>query len=428
MLIFIPQNHQCMFKSFFSLVIIICGQSIYSQIAQEVNPPGYIKSITFQGQTRESQLPILQLGQQLILEFDALNGDEEDFYYKIEHFDYDWTPSQLMQTEFLSGIDNQRIRNYENSFNTYQIYSHYTLRLPNSQTRGLKVSGNYMIKIFNDLDELVFSRKFMVQENLANVGVSIKRSRDVRQVETTQSVDIVINSGNMQFNNPLQTVKTLIIQNNNLNTAISNVAPQYTIGNELIYKYTKETLFEGGNEYFYFENKDIRGANAAIQYIELNELYSNYLFTNVPRLNQPYTYNPDINGNFLITAIDAEKPTIEADYAWIHFSLLLDELPANQSVHVYGNFNNYAIDDFTKMTFNPNKGIYEVPIILKQGFYNYKYIIVNNQTGKINESAISGSYWQTENNYKVLVYYRDLGARYDRIIGLGEGNSVNISN
>lgn len=364
----------------------------------------------------------------MILEFDALNGDEDDFYYKIEHFDYDWTPSQLMQSEFLSGIDNQRLKNYENSFNTYQIYSHYNLRIPNEQTRGLKVSGNYMIKIYNDLDELMFSRKFMIQENLANVGVSIKRARNVKEIDNMQTVDIIINSGNMQFNNPTQTVKTLIIQNNNLNTAIYNVPPQYTMGNELIYKYTNETLFEGGNEYFYFENKDIRGATSAIQFIELHELYSNYLFTNIPRFNKPYTYNPDINGAFLITALDTEKPAIEADYAWMHFSLLMDELPENQSVYVYGNFNNYVIEDATKMTFNSQRGVYEVPVILKQGFYNYKYVVVDNKTGALNESFISGSFWQTENDYKVLVYYRDLGARYDRIIGFGEGNSNTITN
>lgn len=417
-----------MFRAFLFVLVIFYTSAITAQIAKEVSAPGYIKSITFQGETKQSQLPILQLGQQMVLEFDALNGDEEDFYYKIEHFDYNWEPSQLMQSEFLNGIDNQRIRNYENSFNTYQIYSHYTLRIPNQQTRGLKVSGNYMIKVYNDLDELVFSRKFMVQENLATVGVSIKRARDVRQVETMQGVDIVINSGNILFNNPQQTVKTLIIQNNNLNTAISNVPPQYTLGNELVYKYTNETLFEGGNEYFYFENKDIRGANVAVQYIELNEIYSNYLFANIPRRNKPYTYNPDINGNFLITAIDADKPSIEADYAWIHFSLLMDKLAPNQAVHVYGNFNNYAIEASTKMTFNPKNSLYEVPIILKQGFYNYKYVVVNTQSGAVNGSAISGSFWQTENDYKVLVYYRDLGARYDRIIGLGEANSTNITN
>ena len=410
------------------LAIFFISEVIFSQVEQELNPPDYIKTITFQGQTNESQLPILRLGENLLLEFDVLNGNEDDFYYKIEHFNYDWTPSQLMRTEFLNGYDNQRIRHYENSFNTYQIYSHYMLRLPNERTRGLKVSGNYMVKIFNDLDELVFSRKFMVQENAVGVGVAIKRSRDVQFIDEKQSVDIVINSNSMLLNNPTQTVNTVIIQNNNLNTAIYNVKPQYSIGNELIYKYNNETSFFAGNEYFFFENKDIRGANSNIQFIELGDLYNNFLFANVVRKNRPYTYNPDINGNFLITAIDVEKPYIEADYAWIHFSLLMDKLPSNQSVHVYGNFNNYAIDETTKMAYNDNHGIYEVPVLLKQGFYNYKYVVVNKSSKKLDEGAIGGNFWQTENDYKVLVYYRDLGGRYDRIIGVGQGNSVNISN
>ncbi len=410
------------------LGFLFISQLLISQVEQELNPPEHIKSITFQGQTNESQLPILRLGENLLLEFDVLNGNEDDFYYKIEHFNYDWTPSQLMRTEFLNGYDNQRIRHYENSFNTYQIYSHYMLRLPNERTRGLKVSGNYMVKIFNDLDELVFSRKFMVNENGAGVGVAIKRSRDVKFIEEKQSVDIVINSNSMLLSNPTQTVNTVIIQNNNLNTAIYNIKPQYSIGNELIYKYNTETSFYAGNEYFFFENKDIRGANSNIQFIELGDLYNNYLFTNVARRNKPYTYNPDINGNFLITAMDVEKPYIEADYAWIHFSLLMNKLPNNQSVHVYGNFNNYVIDESTKMTYNSQHSIYEVPVLLKQGFYNYKYVVVNNSTGKLDEGAIGGNFWQTENDYKVIVYYRDLGGRYDRIIGVGQGNSVDISN
>ena len=408
--------------------LLIMTSNVIAQVETELNPPDYIKTITFQGNTRESQLPILRLGENLVLEFDALNGNEEDFYYKIEHFNYDWTPSQLMRTEFLSGYDNQRIRNYENSFNTYQIYSHYVLRLPNERTRGLKVSGNYMVKIYNDVDELVFSRRFMVHENAANVGVSVKRSRDVKFIDEKQSVDIVIQSSNIQFNNPTQTVNTVIVQNNNLNTAIYNVKPQYTIGNELIYKYNTETSFFAGNEYFFFENKDLRGANSAIQFIQLGDLYNNYLFTNRVRKNRPYTYNPDINGNFLVTAIDVSKPYIEADYAWIHFSLLTNKLPRNQSLHVYGNFNNYAIEENTKMTYNDEEHIYEVPILLKQGFYNYKYVVVNNSTGILDEGAIGGNYWQTENDYKVIVYYRDLGARYDRIVGIGQGNSVDISN
>ncbi|MDD7886638.1 DUF5103 domain-containing protein [Flavivirga sp. 57AJ16] len=413
------------FKFFAFISILLTSNLIFSQV-EEVNPPDYIKTINFKGNTPETQLPILRLGESVILEFDALNGDEEDFYYKIEHFNFDWTPSVLVKSEYMDGFDNQRIRNYENSFNTYQIYSHYTLTIPNAQTRRLKVSGNYMLSVFNSDNILVFSRKFMIYENMAHVGVSVKRSRDVEFIEEKQRIDIVVDSNTMPFNNPTQTIKAVIIQNNNLKTAISNIKPQYTIGNQLIYKYDKETSFWGGNEYLFFENKDVRAANTGIQSIDLKDLYHNYLYTNFERASRPYTYNPDINGNYVILNLDAENPSIEADYVWIHFSLLPIASLKNKDIHIYGNFNNYVIDESTKMVFDESRNVYTNTLLLKQGFYNYKYIVANNKS--IEEGVISGNFYQTENNYKVIVYYRDLGARYDKIIGLGEGSSVNISN
>lgn len=414
------------FHFFRFLFILVVSSTVYAQI-EEVNPPDYIKTIGFKGNTPESQLPVLKLGEYLILEFDALNGEEEDYYYKIDHFNYDWTPSALMKSEYLDGFDNQRIRNYENSFNTYQIYSHYRLTVPNQFTKRLKVSGNYMLSIFNSDDELVFTRKFMIYEDKTGVGVSIKRTRSIEHIDTKQRVDIKIVANSMQFNNPKQTVKVLIVQNNNLNSAITDLKPLYTIGNELIYKYDAETSFWGGNEYLFFENKDVRAANTGVRAIDLKDIYYNYLYTNYRRAEKPYTYNPDINGNYLVTHVDADTPSIEADYVWVFFSLLPEDDLEGKTIHIYGNFNNYAIDESTKLTFDSQNNIYTCPLLLKQGFYNYKYVVVNND-GTINEGAISGNFYQTENNYKVLVYYRDLGSRYDKIIGLGEGNSVNITN
>ncbi len=408
------------------LSIILISNLTFGQV-EEVSPPDYIKTINFKGNTPETQLPILKLGEYVVLEFDVLNGDEEDYYYKVEHFNFDWTPSTLMKSEYMDGFDNQRIRNYENSFNTYQIYSHYTLTIPNAQTKRLKVSGNYMLSVFNNDDTLVFSRKFMIYENLTNVGVRVKRSRDIQFIEEKQRIEIVIDSKTKPFNNPTQTVKAVIVQNNNLNTAISNIKPQFTIGNQLIYKYDTETSFWGGNEYLFFENKDIRAANTGVQSIDLEDLYHNYLYANYERATRPYTYNPDINGNYVILNIDAENPSIEADYAWMHFSLLPVESIKNKDIHVYGNFNNYVIDESTKMVFDESLNVYTNAILLKQGFYNYKYVIADSNKN-IQEGVISGNFYQTENNYKVIVYYRDLGGRYDKIIGLGEGSSVNISN
>ena len=399
----------------------------FSQV-METEAPDYVKTITFKSRSSEQgQLPILKLGEAFTLEFDVLLNTEPDFYYTIEHFNYDWTPSALAKMEYLQGFDNYRIVDYENSFNAYQLYSHYNLRIPNQQTRGLTKTGNYLLSIFDENQELVFSRKFMIYKDEVAVGVAIKRSRDVKYIEGKQNVDIVVNTRGQLLNNPLQTVKAVIIQNNNLNTAIGNIKPQYTLGNELIYRYTDETAFWGGNEFRFFENKEIRAANVAIQYIDLQDIYNHYLFGDIPRYNRPYTYNPDINGNFLVTALDVDSVDTEADYVNMHFTLAMPLLTDGSKVYIYGNYNNYALGDQNEMLFNSESNAYEAEMKLKQGFYNYKYVTVDPQ-GTIDEGRISGNFWQTENNYKVLIYYRDLGARFDELIGFGEASSVNISN
>lgn len=404
--------------------IFFLHASVLSQVV-ETNPPNDIKTISF-GVTDDSfGVPIIGLDELLILEFDVLNNLEEDFYYVIEHYNFDWTPSQLMKTEYINGMDNLRIVDYINSFNTYQIYSHYQLKIPNQQTR-LKVSGNYLIKIFDDYGDLVFSRKFMVLEKRSKIQVQVRRPREVSLINEAQSVDFKVSSTNMNFNNPMQTVKTVIIQNNNLKTAKYGLKPQFIMGNELVYRFIDESLFMGGNEYLFFENRDVRSANQGVQYIDLKEIYHSYLFTDIQRKYQKYTYNPDINGGFKITVLDREDPRIEADYTYVHFSLLSEEI-VNSSVYVFGGFNNFSVDKSNQMRYNFQKGIYELSIMLKQGFYNYKYVVVD-EKNDLQEGFISGNFDETENNYVVVVYYRDLGSRYDKLIGIGSANSVDMTN
>jgi hypothetical protein len=406
-------------------IITLFVPLILTAQVQEVDPPMDIKTISLGVVDNASGLAIINLNDRLVLEFDVLNNLEEDFYYVIEHFDSDWNPSQLMKTEYLAGMDNLRIVDYVNSFNTYQIYSHYRLQIPNRQTR-LRVSGNYIIKIFDDYNNLVFSRKFMVVEPMANVAVQIRRSRDVALINETQSVDFNVTPTNSNFNNPLETIKTTVLQNNNLKTAVHGLKPQYIMGNQLVYRYTNASLFWGGNEYLFFENKDIRATNLGIQYIDLQDLYHSYLYTNIERSRLKYTFNPDINGGFKVTVLDREDPRIEADYTYVHFSLSAREF-IDATVYVYGGFNNFSTSKENEMVFNPKKGVYEAKLLMKQGFYNYKYVLVDKEN-TLHEGAIGGNFDETENNYKVLVYYRDLGARYDKLIGLGEANSIQMTN
>lgn len=411
-----------LFVSFFLLITTLT-------IAQEkeVNPPYNIKTISFV-QNGQNAIPVFQLGDTFQLQFDDLHASEDNYYYKITHCDYDWKQSQLSPNEYLVGFDDQRIQDYVNSLNALQIYSHYRVTLPNRLTQ-LKVSGNYIISILNEDKEVVFSRKFIVYENLVSVPMQIKRSRNLDEVEHKHNLDFAVKSGTITFQNPLSNIKVLLLQNGRFDTAISNIKPMYTIGNDLIYKYNKETQFWAGNEYLFFENKIIRAANNSIAHVDSNSgLYSCYLYTNNTRASKTYTYWPDINGNFFINNISAENNEIEADYAWIYFSLSAPAFYQNENIYVTGMFNNYALTDESKMDYNEKKGIYEKAIMVKQGFTNYCFTIADTK-GKIdNENAIDGNFWQTENNYNALIYYRENNQRYDRVIGNGSATSTEIIN
>lgn len=412
---------------FFAIMLCSAGlQSVYSQIHEKIEPE-YIRTIQFRGGTMQSQLPVIRLGERLQLSFDALNGKEEDFYYVITHHNFDWSPSDLSKGEYLLGFDDVRIETYENSLNTLQIFSHYTLTIPNRETRAITKSGNYLVSIFNDDGELVFTRKFMVIENIASVAVEIRRSRDLKYIKEKQVVNFTINSPTETLINPKQTVNTLVLQNSNLKTAITDLKPQYTIGTELIYRYDQEASFWGGNEFNNWDNKDLRAANNGVRKVDLRDLYEHYLFTDITRKDRPYTYNPDINGNFVVRNADVQNQGIEAEYVIMHFNLQYYEDIGDKEIHLYGNFNNWAIDESTYMRYDSYSDTYTNSRLFKQGFYNYKYVLVD-RDGSIDEGAICGNFWQTENTYTVLVYYRELGGRFDRIIGYGQASSTNITN
>jgi hypothetical protein len=410
-----------------TLIVSFFLNVTFGQIEKEVVAPYNIKTISFV-QNAQNTIPIFKLGDSFQLQFDDLYGNEANYYYKFVHCDYDWKPSQLSINEYLRGFDEIRIQDYVNSFNTLQLYSHYRIQFPNKNT-SLLVSGNYMIKILNEEREVVFSRKFILYEDLVSVPLQVKVARNVKDVNAKHNLDFAIKSTDIVFQSPIKNVKVLLLQNGKFSNAITDVKPMYTIGNDLIYKYDTETQFWAGNEYLFFENKDIRGANNSIGRIESGGgTYNAYLYTNNARGKNPYTFFPDANGNFIVKNINAENNEIEADYAWIFFSLSAPSYYGKDDIYVSGMFNNFALIPEYKMDYNETKGIYEKAIMIKQGFTNYEYVIAD-KNGKVDaENALDGNYFQTESNYSVIVYYRENNQRYDRVIGKGSASSINIIN
>ncbi len=220
-----------MIKSFFKIVFfflfVFTATSSSAQAEKEVAAPYNIKTISFL-QSDRNVIPIFKLGEGFQLQFDDLFGNEANYYYEIIHCDYNWVPSGIPKNEYLQGFDNQRIQDYTNSFNTLQIYSHYKLSIPNQFTQQLRISGNYIIKVLDENKEVVFSRKFILCEDLVTVPMQVKRARTVSNIELKHNLEFSIKSSVITFQNPMKNVKVVLLQNGQFNTAIKNVVPQYT--------------------------------------------------------------------------------------------------------------------------------------------------------------------------------------------------------
>lgn len=412
---------------FRKIMFLLFITSVSAQVENEVAPPYNIKTISFV-QNNKNVVPIFPLGDGFQLQFDDLFGNEADYYYEIIHCDYNWVPTNIPKTDYLQGFDNQRIQDYSNSFNTLQMYSHYRLSIPNQLTQ-LRISGNYILKILSEDKEVVFSRKFILYEDLVSVPIQVKRARTVDNLEFKQNLEFTIKTNSINFQNPLKNVKVVLLQNGKFNTAITNVAPQYTIGNDLVYKYDTQTQFWAGNEFLFFDNKDIRSASNNVARIDSNgTLYNSYLFTNNARTNFPYSVTHDVNGDFAVRNLNANNNEIESDYAWVYFSLSAPAFRLNKDIYITGMFNNYALSPEYKMDYNSENNRYEKAVLIKQGFTNFQYIVADSKGITDSENSIDGNFYQTENDYTVLVYYRENNDRYDHVIGKGTVNSLNIIN
>ncbi|MDX8552054.1 DUF5103 domain-containing protein [Tenacibaculum sp. 1B UA] len=367
--------------------------------------------------------PIVRLGDVLKLSFDDLNADSKQYQYKVEHMTHDWKPSSITSNQYIEGFEQNEIINFTNSFNTLQPYTHYSVEIPNQNTIITK-SGNYLISVIDENYEVVFTRRCVFYEDITTVGVAVFRSRNATTTNQQQTVQFSVNHPGLQINTPSQEINVTLFQNHNWNTALTNLQPVFIKPQQLLYNHTVKTNFWGGNEFLNFDTKFIRNSSLNVARVERKNLYHSYLYTDEPRVDKTYTYNPDINGQFVVRTTERDvidnRDNTEADYSLVHFSLDTFEPYENKEIFVYGAFNNYELSEENKMTYNTSKKIYTATLPFKQGFYNYSYTTLDNSKN-IDLHEIDGSFYQTENEYTVIVYYKPFGEIYDRVIGVGYG-------
>lgn len=394
------------------------------QQLKEKKPPNHIGTIIFKAEEQIENTPIVELGKAFTLRFDDLNADESYYYYTIQHANADWTASALYKSEYINGFDDVRIRNMTNSSATLQSYTHYDLTIPNRDTEII-ASGNYVLAVFDKSQELVFTKRFVVYEQRATVQVGVYRLRDLEGIDNQQRIEIGVKTTNINSRQPDQEISVWALQNYRWSSARKIPKYDYVMNQSLRFEYDNNLIFEGGNEYLFFDTKDIRSTGGNVALIRRDNLYQSILYPNFVRNGNVYTYAPDINGNFVIQTTEGFNSDTDADYTEVTFSLRSSE--TNYDFYVTGLFNKHQPQPVHKLEYDSANNLHQVTIRLKQGVYNYKYIAVNS-AGQLLENGVGGSHWETENEYLALVYLRKFGDRYDRLIGVGVGNSTQIQN
>ena len=379
-------------------------------------------------ENRPMSNPIIHLGseEKLHLSFDDFSEKLQDYYYTIIHCRADWTESDLMQSEYINGFFENKIEDYEFSFNTLQQYTHYKLIFPENYLKPL-LSGNYVIKIFkkdNNQQEVVLTKRFMILEEKIYISCNVKRATLMDDREYKQEIDFVISHPNVYISNPYSDIKVIIKQNNREDNSIKNLQPLFVKQDELIYDYENENTFEAGNEFRHFDINSIRYQSERINEIlyDSNDINVN-LVTDISRSFEEFISIPDINGEFLINKQEAWNSETEAEYVNVKFSLLENRKFNSGDIYLIGKFTDWTINEKYKLKFNKKNRLYECVTILKQGYYNYLYVSKDHVNQNTNLTFIEGSHYQTKNDYYIYVYYREIGKNYEQLIGFKKSSS-----
>jgi hypothetical protein len=373
-------------------------------------------------------LPVLTLNGSdfLTISFDELSADIHDYYYSIYHCSADWKPSPISTTEWCRGYAFNPIVETRPSINTTVNYSNYSFTVPNSDFT-FKASGNYVAVIIegNDLQKVVATICFSVVEQKVAIMPDIRSNTDTDFNGKSQQLDFTVLTNNYPIQDVSSELKIVVQQNRRTDNQPQNLQPTYITPSKLSYVNNKALIFEGGNEYKGVEITSSYSYGAGVNRIRWFEPYFNVeLFADQIAPRAPYSFVQDSDGNYVVNVLGTDDDDVEADYVLVHFTLEAEAPFFDGLVYILGAFNHDRLDDAVKMTYNNERKCYEKTILLKQGGYNYQYAFIPVGSKTATMQRISGSYWQTENQYAIYVYHRPFGERYDKLVGFRVAQSM----
>ena len=358
--------------------------------------------------------PVIPLNsnQTLMLEFDELYQDEYTYQAKLVHCNADWTPSGLSPLQYLTDYNEFIITNAEYSFGTLTPYVHYNFEVP----RPI-ISGNYLLVIYADGDpeDVIITRRFMVFEQWVNISNENEIRNRGSYSLGKQELQFDIRYAQVDLINPMVNTSVSITQNQRWDNIISGIKPTFAKESQKVLEYNHfagPTTFDAGNEFRQFDIRSLKyfGFHVATVKFEKDGVDA-WVELDRPRADLAYTLEQNNNGQFFIENLERKIPDIENDYALVHFSLQSQNI--NQSIYISGAFSNWLYTNENKLTYNNTSMAYEGSFLLKQGQYDYQYLI----SDAANSNTIEGNKTDTRNNYEIFFYYRSPTLMADLLIG-----------
>ena len=389
-----------------------------------------IKSVQLYKERWNLSYPILKLNDtdRLVFHFDLLDDQAESYSYTFIHCDKDWNRSDIFPNDYTEGYADNPVEDYQSSFNTTVRYYHYKVAFPNNRVR-LTLSGNYVLVIYpyDKPDEPAVTQRFIITEDVVRINIDVHRPQMSNDKNTQQQVDFTVAYPGLSFTDPYRNFYAFILQNGRWDNAKKNLKPDFSGVSELKYNsLSDKNIFQGGNEFRYFDIKSIRYQTEYVRGIDFVTPYYNvYLFPSDNREFKPYFYWQDFNGKYYIAVQEGKKFDVDADYVYVYFTLPSPQIIAGGNIYVSGGLNNWAFNKNNQMVYNTEKLEYECTMLLKQGWYNYEYAYLKNGNTDGTASIFEGSHYETENDYSVLIYYRNPRERYDRVVGTTTFNTLN---
>ena len=368
--------------------------------------------------------PILMMGNDdhLIVNFDYLDYDVHYLRYSVTHCNADWQPSQLLESEYVTGFNYADIDDYAQSEATYVHYYNYQFMLPNADMEFL-VSGNYMLTVYeqDDPDKILFQTRFSVCEGTVSVFPEVSSRTDIDYNNRYQQVSFDVRYKPNQIRDPYSEFICEVIQNSRQDNAVVVKRPMMVGVDYVTYDHNRDLIFPAGNEFRRFETVNAHTMNMGVQSIRYYDpMYHAILRVDEPRNESQYLYDKTQFGRFTIRNAEAYgENMLQADYMITHFTLnTLGKLNGG-NVWLYGEFNEGYPESQTMMKYDASSGCYTADLLLKQGAYNYQYLWVPDGTSVGQTARIEGDHYETVNEYLVKVYDRPMGARYDHFVGYG---------